>query len=275
MKKIFLILAIILFFLLVSGCISNQVLCQNVNCNDKNPCTQDSCSQGVCSNKVLIDGTSCGIKEVCKLGQCVSDKKQDLDTLKNVDATTQEVLDYFFEIALGSEFGDSSKTIVKWASDVKIKVNGNPSNEDLTCFRRVVEELNELINSIELQEVQSNENLNIYFVPEKDFKTYEPNYTPLNMGFFWGYSNNANEFTSMRVLISTEGITQKERCHLIREELTQSLGLMNDSYKYHESIFYQGWTDTQNYTELDKKIISQLYNPAIKPGCNKETCFSN
>jgi hypothetical protein len=48
--------------------------------------------------------------------------------------------------------------------------------------------------------------------------------------------------------------------HLIREELTQSLGLVNDSWKYENSIFYQGWTTTNSYSEIDIKLIDLLYN---------------
>jgi hypothetical protein len=48
--------------------------------------------------------------------------------------------------------------------------------------------------------------------------------------------------------------------HLLREELTQSLGLLNDSWKYPESIFYQGWTTTTEFTEMDKRLIDLIYN---------------
>jgi len=47
--------------------------------------------------------------------------------------------------------------------------------------------------------------------------------------------------------------------HLLREELTQSLWLCNDSWKYPESIFYQGWTTTTEYSEMDKKLIAMLF----------------
>ena len=48
--------------------------------------------------------------------------------------------------------------------------------------------------------------------------------------------------------------------HILREELTQSLGLCNDSWKYEESIFYQGYSTVTEYSELDKKVIQMLYN---------------
>jgi hypothetical protein len=48
--------------------------------------------------------------------------------------------------------------------------------------------------------------------------------------------------------------------HILREELTQSIGLLNDSMKYPNSIFYQGWTFPTEYTELDKEVIKRHYN---------------
>ena len=48
--------------------------------------------------------------------------------------------------------------------------------------------------------------------------------------------------------------------HLLREELTQSLGLFNDSWDYPESIFYQCWTTTTEYAPIDRELIDMLYN---------------
>ena len=40
---------------------------------------------------------------------------------------TQEQIDYFIEVALGSEYGDDDPTLKKWAGDVRIKVFGSPT----------------------------------------------------------------------------------------------------------------------------------------------------
>ena len=64
----------------------------------------------------------------------------------------------------------------------------------------------------------------IHFAPESRFALIEPNYVPTNYGFFWTNWNADGEIYWSRVLISTTDVTQQERAHLIREELTQSLG---------------------------------------------------
>ncbi len=71
------------------------------------------------------------------------------------------------------------------------------------------------------------------------------------------------------ILISKTGLTQKERDHIIREELTQSLGLMRDSSKYENSIFFSGWTDVIRYAPIDEVIIEMLYRPDVKAGMTR------
>ncbi|MCT7953271.1 DUF2927 domain-containing protein [Ancylothrix sp. C2] len=81
--------------------------------------------------------------------------------------------------------------------------------------------------------------------------------------------DETKQITGAEILISTTGLSQKERSHLIREELTQAFGLPADSDKYPESIFYQQWTEITEYSSLDKKLIKMLYNPQVKPGMNE------
>lgn len=52
----------------------------------------------------------------------------------------------------------------------------------------------------------------------------------------------------------------------LRKELTQSLGMINDSYEYKDSIFYQDWTDTGSYAEMDREVIRILFDSRIEPG---------
>ncbi|MEB3830929.1 DUF2927 domain-containing protein [Phormidium sp. CCY1219] len=177
-------------------------------------------------------------------------------------------IDYFLEVALGSEFGNNDPQIKKWVEPLRIKVHGSPTPEDRRILRTVMQELNALTN-IDWRFDSTNPNVDIYFVPESEFHQYEPNYVPVSYGFFWTWWKNY-EISQARILISTTEINQRERAHIIREELTQSLGLMRDSYRFSDSIFFQGWTDVTEYSELDKAVISLLYRPEVRPGMSKE-----
>lgn len=182
---------------------------------------------------------------------------------------TPEQISYFLEVAMGNEFGQSSPIVKKWQGPVRIKVHGTPTPEDWQTLQAVIQEVEGLTNGLQLQIVQDNPNMEIYFVPESDFRRYEPNYRPLNYGFFWTYWDNQSTIYNAKILITTVGVSQKERSHLIREELTQSLGLMQDSSRYQDSIFFQGWTDPTQYAEIDKALIQMLYRPEIQPGMTR------
>ena len=187
---------------------------------------------------------------------------------------TPEEISYFMEIALGAEFSENdfsenSNIIRKWQGDLRIKVIGSPTSEDLKTLRTVINQINNLASGIELKIVDDRPNVKIHFVPVSEFSRYEPNYQPGNYGYAWTNCNENNIIYSANILITTTGVNQKERSHLIREELTQSLGLLKDSYKYENSIFYQPWTDTYEYSQLDKTVIQILYRPEIRPGMTK------
>jgi hypothetical protein len=109
-------------------------------------------------------------------------------------------------------------------------------------------------------------NIDIHFVPESSFTSVDPQYVPVNLGFFRVWWDSQEVINRARILISTQGLNQTERSHLIREELTQSMGLFMDSWRYQDSVFYQGWTSTVEYTPLDREIIRLLYSPQLESG---------
>lgn len=183
---------------------------------------------------------------------------------QNPSQFTTAQIDYFLEIALGDEFGDRGARIRKWQRPVRIKVHGSPSAVDLSTLNSMVQEIKQLTR-LDISIATTNANLDVYFVPEAQFSRYEPNYRPRNLGFFWTWWDQYS-IKRARVLISTTGLTPRERTHLIREELTQSLGLMVDSTRYPDSIFYQGWSATTQYSDFDRAALALLYQPDITPG---------
>ena len=187
---------------------------------------------------------------------------------------SQEEIDYFMEIALGAEFGDIVPVIKKWEDNVRIKINGIPTEEDVLAVKTVMNDLNKLVETVDIKIVERNENVTITFSPESEFSDIDPNYVPTNYGFFWALWHDDNYVIyNASILIASALITQPERSHLIREELTQSLGLMNDSEKYENSIFYQKWTDVNGFSDIDKAVISLLYKKGIKAGMSKDQIF--
>ena len=174
-------------------------------------------------------------------------------------------ISYFEDIVFGAEYGSAEPQVLKWVKNpVKIRIYGNPDEQSLSCLSSVIRDFNQLSNSTRLQIVDNGTgDIDIHFVPDSEFLRIEPNYVPGNWGFFWRWPNNNCEIYRARVLISSENPTSLQRCHLIREELTQSLGFAMDSHKYPDSIFYGGWTETTNYSEIGKNLIRMLYSTDI------------
>lgn len=208
-----------------------------------------------------------------------SDESTVSDSPKSVDNTTKtnntesdepkvkkehsvEAKEYFNEIALKSEFKGNMKNVLKWTSDMKIYVDGNKKGYLIDELKRIVSELNDIIDPIEIKIVNSKSESNyiVYFGNyqnlKNDYKIYYPELLENNYGYFEIMPNNSG---LMYVDITRTSNVDAQK-HLLREELTQSLGLVNDSYRYPESIFYQGWTTTTEYTEIDKELIDMLYN---------------
>ena len=136
---------------------------------------------------------------------------------------------YLSEIGFGAEYGSANQVLHKWAQEVRIKTHGEPTGADLETLEQVVTELNDLLSGIGLKLTEEAANVDLYFSPESDFPAIEPGYVPVNLGFPRVWFDEVGAIHRGRILIASQGTTQAERSHLIREELTQTLGLFKDS----------------------------------------------
>jgi hypothetical protein len=190
---------------------------------------------------------------------------------QNSISTSYETIDYLIEISLGTEFGQNQNrnqpTLIKWVKpEVTIKLHGDFNQALNDCLDQVISDFNNLSQTTKLSLNAEQGDIDLYLIPKEQFSTIESNYVADNEGFFWFNWNEDNVLTKATILInSNDSSRDKERCHLIREELTQSMGLAQDSYKYEDSIFYAPWTTTLTYADIDKKIIQLLYSSGLKP----------
>jgi len=187
-------------------------------------------------------------------------------TQNQTSYTKDEINSYFREICVGSEYGNG-KNIYKWKHDVKIFVKGEKRDYLMNELRRIINELNTLIKPIKLKIVNtmSEADFIILFGTHTEFKKMNPNDSKLidkNWGYFTcGVNDKTRSIIYGEMYVDLYRTSSKdEQRHLLREELTQALGFCNDSWKYPNSIFYQGWTTTTEYDEIDREIIKMLYN---------------
>jgi len=179
--------------------------------------------------------------------------------------TTDEV-DYLQEIAFGFEYGSASEVIRKWGENPRLKIFGTPTQQDLTVLESLISDLNALMAEVQVELVDSDPTVEVHFAEVAVFPSILPSYVPGNTGYFSIWFNELEQIYRSVVLIASDEGDQEVRSHILREEVTQMLGLGRDSWTYMSSIFYQGWTTTQEYAPIDEALIEMLYRPELPRG---------
>ncbi len=193
---------------------------------------------------------------------------------EGLSAYDLDVIAYFKEIALGFEFGGASEITRKWGGNMQVFVGGNPGSELLTELDDITTEINSLATdgfAVERVSDSAQSNFYVFFGEGEDYAAIYPSQADLvenNFGLFHVNWNASNEINTGYMYVDTERANIAEQKHLLREELTQSLGLAKDSPMYQESIFQLAWTTTQEYAQIDEDIIRLLYHPDVSTGLN-------
>lgn len=207
---------------------------------------------------------------VCFTSSCTSE-----DTSPVLTDFQKDIIAYFDKVALGFEFGGASEITRKWVDDMRIFVGGEQNQELKNELEKIVAELNELAtDGFEVKVVQDSITSNFYLFlgPGEDYADLYPSQSDKisgNFGLFsvfWDGNNNINRGHMYVDTHRAQGDAQK---HLLREELTQSLGLARDAPDYQESIFQQDFTTTTSYATIDKYLIRLLYHPKMMSGLDE------
>lgn len=216
----------------------------------------------------------------CTGNNNISIDSQDNDGENNQSNLTQyqiDVINYFKDIALGFEFGTASAITRKWKTNLKIFVGGKDSSVLKLELNKIKDEINNLAkDGFEINIVNDSvaSNYYIFLGSGQDYAKIYPNlenYVNNNWGLFNIYWNSDNVLNYGHMYVDTERANPQEQKHLLREELTQSLGLGKDSEKYPNSIFQSSWTQTTEYLPIDRDLIRLLYHPEMKIGLNHNT----
>lgn len=194
------------------------------------------------------------------------------------DTYRQDVISYFQHVALGFEIGNAPKVTRKWNTDMKLFVGGKPDQTLRSELDRVIAEINTLAAAdgfnITLVTDTLQSNAYVFFGTQADFVEMFPGASEdaaNNFGLFYVKFNDSDHIYNTVIFIDLVRVTEVDvRKHLLREELTQSLGLARDSYQYPASIFQQSWTKVTEYAPIDRDLIRLLYNPSMATGLDKE-----
>lgn len=179
-------------------------------------------------------------------------------------------------VALGTEFGGEGKIAARWTKPVRFSV--------MKGDQRVRKDMLELILTLNLVlapagapitvvgDGDADAELKVYFVPLAQFdgiaRRHGFTYVQGNHGFFQTFWNTRHELTRAFILMATDKLSGAPLRHFSFEELTQSLGLANDSPAFPDSIFFANGADggrALSLSALDRKLLSFFYT-RVQPG---------
>ena len=205
---------------------------------------------------------------------------------KSNNLSCQETFTYFLEVAHKIEGLAGDRPVRKWGvrsglgKEVFVYVSRLDSNFDRELFselEHIVAEINNLTDEVNLKIIegdpQSSFELNALRIYLGDIANYKKHIEPAaNVdgvtadGFFVYHSvGNTSEIVRGSVWVDTVTASSKQRLHhVLREEVTQVLGLTNDSNRFEDSIFFQGDSETASYSKADRDLLRILYHPDIK-----------
>ena len=215
------------------------------------------------------------ILRFCIIVVLISACSEDEPEKKGLTAYDESVIEYFNEIALGFEFGSASEVTRKWKNDMKIFVGGTKTQELMDELQLVIQEINALATdgfsaSVVTDSLESN--FYIFLGSGGDYAKKFPSVSNLvlsNWGLFNVSFDASNEIYGGIMYVDIDRASNFEEKHLLREELTQSLGLAKDSNRYPDSIFQANWTSTTEYSNIDKDLIRLLYHPSMQIGLDQ------
>ena len=179
----------------------------------------------------------------------------------------------FLDVAFNQEFGQSTNRLRKWDQPIRFWFSGNPSNYARNEVELVVLQLSLLSTAISIEAAlnEKEANLMLFFGPKEDYVgLIEPaaaGFAEGNSGFAAIAWNEQHQIIRASACFDIdESIDEDLQKHIIREEIAQTLGLINDTELDTASIFHQTISSTTAYSERDEEMIQYMLGNELEPG---------
>ncbi len=192
--------------------------------------------------------------------------------------SAEDVFGCFSEVALDiEEKADpdsiANRCVKKWASEIRYQAVGDYTEEDLITLRDFWDQLSQVDGMPPIREAGSDEDVNftITFCDLDAFLDACPNADEYTQGYvwIWWYDDNL-EVIRAEIYIRSD-INQDYRNRVIRHEVYQGLGMLQDASR-EDSIIYLDTLQADGMSALDLLIVTLLYHEDIKLGMNGEEC---
>jgi len=172
-------------------------------------------------------------------------------------------------ITTENEFRLTTRPLQKYpdGSTITYYIEGAPTDKDLQTVKTVLDELGDLTKLTFVQVFDLSATLDIHFAPVATFPFFIPDFVSEVgvTGTSQFYSNFQYVIFEARVAMDT-AVSQSERDHATREELTHVLGFTNDTFDQFDSIFHQYPNGVTEYSESDRRVIATLYTTGLTAG---------
>ena len=185
---------------------------------------------------------------------------------------SEAVLSYFKETCLEAEYGGARGFLIRWEKpEITVGVTGDYNDRLLARLDEVIAILNDIEFVPQLTRVSEDEapDLVVQFGPYENMDEMIGYPDDDCFGFTYVYYDGDGTITSGYIGIAND-ISEADQDHALLEEMIQSLGPLQDSYDYEDSIFYQGYSTVSVLQPIDEAVVRLLYHPIIHAGMTEE-----
>jgi hypothetical protein len=189
------------------------------------------------------------------------------------------VLANLLDIMFGSEFvGEDWDSVRKWTAPMRVAIYAT----DPDRYRPLVEPHLDLLRHLTGLDIRlvadsaPDQNLYILMLGRSQFYSYAQNHlrpgkspqTNTNLACFGFFHADNSDRIDQAFAVIPRDISDDEIRYCIVEEVTQNLGLPNDSSNANPTVF----NDDEKYEDLtwqDQLFLRVLYDPRVRPGMSR------
>lgn len=190
-----------------------------------------------------------------------------------VSAASSLAVQGFYEAAFRGEYGDTQRSVtIRWAKPITICLKGDYIRGDVATVAALLYDLSANVQNLpQLSLTTKPEGANVImsFVPYEKMNEAVTGYEDGNVGFVW-VNYDKYVVNSAEIAISTTNTSQKSRSAVIREEIVNMLGLLDDISCTRKSIICQDGKAVSDLSSIDYEMLNILYGPLMLPGTTME-----
>ena len=186
----------------------------------------------------------------------------------------EDVILYFCEVCLDAEIvneGDAT-LLQKWTEPISYKIEGQPTDEDVAAVSDFTAWLNAVEGFPGVAQTQDPgaANLRIHFCSWEDMLVLMgEEFAGMDGAVTFWYLDN--EIYNGIICVRSD-IGQHLRNSVIREEIYNGLGPVQDTALRPDSIIYSEYSEPQRLSVIDELIMQLLYHPMMQCGMNAAEC---